>query len=224
MVVGAGADLFGLIFVPGARRHVEPNTAREIVAEVRRLGGPSAPRAVGVFLGATSDEINRVADIAGLDFVQCRVGLLPDLGRGIERPVVAVLHPPDGSTAEDVQREIETLHAADDGIAGLMLDTHSSSGHGGTGVVGDWALAAAVARRHGIVLAGGLNPGNVAEAILTVRPTTVDVSSGVEVDGEKDPDLIHQFVRNARAAFAEASIGQVNRLPVGQAADPVQRS
>jgi phosphoribosylanthranilate isomerase len=86
----------------------------------------------------------------------------------------------------------------------LMLDTPANDGsYGGTGQTGDWRLAAEASRRWPIILAGGLTPANLAEALTVVAPRGVDVSSGVETDGAKDIAKIARFLRVARAMNAD---------------------
>ena len=84
----------------------------------------------------------------------------------------------------------------------VVLDHYDEKTLGGAGKTFDWSVAAGVADREGVLLAGGLNPGNVATAIQTLRPWGVDVSSGVETDGEKDRSKIREFIEIARAAGA----------------------
>jgi phosphoribosylanthranilate isomerase len=93
------------------------------------------------------------------------------------------------------------LEEAELGTANLcLLDTDTEGLLGGTGQVFDWSVAAEVAREMPVMLAGGLTPLNVVEAVLTVRPWAVDVSSGVEIDGAKDERLIREFVDTVHAA------------------------
>jgi phosphoribosylanthranilate isomerase len=82
-----------------------------------------------------------------------------------------------------------------------MVEGYSERGAGGTGTLADWALAADIARHRPFILSGGLDPGNVTRAISLVRPVGVDVSSGVEVDGAKDPERIRRFVTASRQEF-----------------------
>jgi phosphoribosylanthranilate isomerase len=87
----------------------------------------------------------------------------------------------------------------------VLFDAYHPTLAGGTGERADWGIAEAFARDLPVMLAGGLNPDNVAEAIATVRPTGVDVSSGVERNGTKDPVLMRAFITRARAAFAQST-------------------
>ena len=84
----------------------------------------------------------------------------------------------------------------------LLLDAHVPGSYGGAGVTGDWDLARRAAQRWPIILSGGLTPENVADAIATVQPRGVDVSSGVETNKAKDPEKMRAFVATARAAMA----------------------
>jgi phosphoribosylanthranilate isomerase len=89
------------------------------------------------------------------------------------------------------------------GAVAALIDGYHPTAKGGTGIRADWRIAADVSSHQPFLLAGGLDPENVGEAIATVRPLGVDVSGGVERDGVKDPTLIAEFVHRARAAFAE---------------------
>lgn len=214
-VVAAGADLFGLIFVDSAWRHVTPQLGRAIVDEVRLLGGGKSIGSVGVFVDAEIDAINRIAEVAALDYVQIHV---PDHAldwRRIERPIIPVLRPVPGATGEEVSDKIVDLGFQSDNIAAILIDTYNPNAKGGTGEIGDWNMTRYIYSVHPIGLAGGLSSDNVASAIQVVRPFLVDVSSGVETDREKDPAKIRAFVRNARQAFSDLLIRQVDDVPVG---------
>jgi phosphoribosylanthranilate isomerase len=209
-VVAAGADLFGLNFVTQAWRYVEPAQARLIVDEAKRLANGHAARAVGLFIGSEPDAINRIADDASLDFVQLHLADLPPDTDAIERPIIACLRPEPGQTATGITQAVLELRERGDRIAAVVLDSYSASAGGGTGQVGDWALAGAVASHFPVMLAGGLTPENVAEAIRVVGPVGVDVSSGVETNRVKDRARFIAFVANARAAFSQSLVRQLN--------------
>ena len=199
----AGADFIGLVFAE-SRRRVTVEQGRAIA---RALGEPLAaaasdaegidgllrrkrPLVVGVFAGADAETINRTAEGVGLDLVQLSGDEPWDLWVELSRAVLKAVKVRDGMSAEEI---IATLRPG----AIPLLDTHAEGALGGTGRSFDWTVAAAVARRFPIVLAGGLTPENVAEAIAQVQPWGVDVASGVEsAPGKKDPAKMRAFVQS----------------------------
>jgi phosphoribosylanthranilate isomerase len=131
-----------------------------------------------VFVNAGRDEIEAAADEANLQAVQLHGDETPDLARSLSRRVIKAI-PLTGDIDERVNEWPGTM---------LLLDAHDAARRGGTGRVVDWDRAAAIARTHDIILAGGLGPANVADAVARVRPAGIDVSSGVESSpGIKDP-------------------------------------
>jgi phosphoribosylanthranilate isomerase len=186
----AGADLIGLVFAP-SRRQVSVAVATDIIAAVRSLSGPR-PQIVGLFVNATADEINAVADSVGLDFVQLSGDEPISDAAGVHRPVIKSIRM-DGS-----DREADWIAA---GVR-LLIDAHVPGAYGGTGARADWERAAGLSRRVPLILAGGIDPANVARAIAQVRPWGVDVSSGVEESGVKSAAKIRAFVVAAREAAA----------------------
>ncbi len=154
------------------------------------------PLIVGVFADQPVDDVLAIASAAGVDLVQLSGDENADYVARIELPVFKGLHVGETTDA------MEILEAAvERRAAGLLLDTGSADGaRGGTGLTFDWAVAANVARRLPFLLAGGLTPENVGEAVEQVEPWGVDVSSGVESAGAKDIDKIRAFVRAAKGA------------------------
>lgn len=203
-VVAAGADLFGLNFT-AARRKVSVEMARAIASEVRALTGPEGLPAVGVFVDQPADEINRIADLVGLDIVQLHGSESPELAAKVERPIIRAFRSRPGLTTSEIDAHLAEMPLA---CLAALIDGYHPTESGGSGTVADWSLAAGAARRHPVILAGGLTPENVAVATRTVHPLGVDVSSGVEVDGRKDRERIIRFVAEARRGFA--SLGQAN--------------
>lgn len=194
-VSAAGADLFGLIFAP-ARRRVTVEAAREIVAAARESA--RRPLAVGVFVDERPERMAAVAETAGLDVIQLSGDEAPEVIAALPLPVVKALRVPPGTTVDEALREVARyLDAAVPPVA-LLLDTHVAGSYGGSGLLGDWELAAALAREVPLLLAGGLRAELVPEALARVRPLGIDVSSGVETDGEKDHAKIRAFVAAAR--------------------------
>jgi phosphoribosylanthranilate isomerase len=152
-----------------------------------RLLARKRPLVVGVFEDQQIDEVNEIADEAGLDLVQLSGDESWSECLLATRQAIKVIHRA-GMTADDIMSSIEP-----DAALALMLDTSR-----GSGTKGDWDVAAAVSSKVPMWLAGGLTAENVGEAIHVVRPWAVDVSSGVETNGAKDPAKIAAFVREAR--------------------------
>ena len=138
-------------------------------------------------------EVNDIADAAGLDLVQLSGGEDDDFVRQVARPVIRVVHVREGMEAGDAEERF-----APGVSAGLMLDAGPKGAHGGTGQSFDWSVAAAIAPRTPFLLAGGLTPENVGEAITSCGPWGVDVSTGVVTDGNKDIEIIRAFIRAAK--------------------------
>ncbi len=184
--VRLGADALGFNFWPRSKRHLPPGEARAIV---RRL--PPFVTAVGVFVDPTRDEVLRAADQSGIAVVQLHGDEPPELCLSLPLPVLKAIRVAD----------VHALAAlASYEVQGFLLDA-PTAGYGGSGQTFDWDLAAQVARELPIVLAGGLGPENVAEAVRVVRPWAVDVASGVErAPGVKDPDKMRLFIDRAKEA------------------------
>lgn len=187
-VVEAGADLLGFIFYPPVRRYVDPSAARAIVRALPR----GQVEYVGVFVNATPDHIDEVARLVGLDRVQLAGDESVEMTRRLGWPVIRTVH-------VDATTERDAVIVRGRGAALIHLDARRAGSYGGTGTTIDWHLADQIGRIAPVLLAGGLTPENVAEAIATADPWGVDVSSGVETDGEKDPRKIAAFVTAARA-------------------------
>lgn len=205
--VAAGADLIGIIFAP-ARRQISPERAAEIIAAVRQAG-PGAPRVVGVFVDAVPGAMAQLADELDLDLVQLSGDEPPEVLAALGRPAIKALRLAPGTTLDAARRMADRYLAAAVPPRSLIVEGRVPGAAGGTGQLGDWPLAAELAREYPVILAGGLHPGNVADAIRSVAPLGVDVSSGVEVPGAigvKDHAKIDAFVAAARAAFDELEI------------------
>jgi phosphoribosylanthranilate isomerase len=181
-----GADALGFNFWPRSKRHLPPAEARAIV---RRL--PSFVTPVGVFVDPTRDEVLRAVDQSGIAVAQLHGDEPPELCLSLPLPVLKAIRVAD----------VHALAAlASYEVQGFLLDA-PTTGYGGSGLTFDWELAAQVARELPIVLAGGLGPDNVAEAVRVVRPWAVDVASGVErAPGVKDHDRMRLFIERAKEA------------------------
>ena len=220
-VVEAAADMFGLIFSE-SRRQVTVTDAKAIVDHASTLASSGRLASVGVFVDQSAEEVNRIADLVGLDAVQHhRPALLANGGR-IERPLLVAFRTAPGVSAGMILEEATSIAGAGNNLAGILIDGYAAGVHGGAGVAANWDISAEVAREFPVMLAGGLRPENVASSIEAVRPAGVDVSSGVETNGEKDLDKILSYVRAARAGFS-GLIRNMDNVPLGQSAEPVQR-
>ena len=195
----AGADLVGLMFAPSSRR-LGLEGARRIVQGLRASSGPH-PRLVGVFANAEPEEVNRVATALELDMVQLSGSEADDFLGKMLRPIIKAVHVPREQPAEVALPSLGKRLAYLRGVEALpLLDTQVEGAFGGTGLTFDHRVAQALAREFEFLLGGGLTPENVAEAVSLVRPWGVDVSSGVETAGVKDPAKIRAFVDAVRHA------------------------
>ncbi len=200
VAAAAGADYIGIVFVPSRRRRIDPAAAR-VITDGLRAAAPSPPQSVGLFGDQPLREALDTIAVAGLDFAQlCGEEPIAYCRQIQQRAgVIKVLHVPDNTDAVSIAgiaRRIDAYAAA--GCA-ITLDSQVAGLHGGTGHSFDWSIAADLAETgRSFLLAGGLTPDNVAAAIAQVHPWGVDVSGGVETNGEKDPTKIRQFIANAR--------------------------
>ncbi len=196
----AGADFIGMVFVPERHRRVTADAAKAIVEGVRDSGGP-VPRIVGLFADQLLDEVNAIVEYAGLDLIQLCGQETVEYAGQVGCGVIKVVHVAQSATAAD---DAGTSARVKDfsGVGHLVtLDRYVEGIQGGTGKGFDWSVAAALSQAGlPFLLAGGLTPENVADAVAEVRPWGVDVSSGVETGGNKDHEKIRAFMRNARAA------------------------
>jgi phosphoribosylanthranilate isomerase len=184
----AGADAVGFVFHAPSPRHLEPAEARALQAAV-----PPGVERVAVFLHPSQALVDAALEAIAPDWVQADADDLD------------ALRLPPG------QRVLPVLRSGSAAPASLPARCLYESGRSGAGERADWSAAAGLARRTQLVLAGGLDPSSVAEAVCAVRPFGVDVSSGVERDrGVKDPELIREFIRAAREA-AQALVSEESR-------------
>ena len=202
----SGANFIGLVFVPERRRRLEIAAAAEIVAEVRTLI-PDPPRVVGLFADHDLDEVVATIEDCGLDLVQLCGQESPDYccqvssRTGVE--IIKVLHvPPAETSGQKADGKGLAARIMPYKQAGCLvtLDRLVEGLQGGTGQSFDWYVAAQLSQLgHEFLLAGGLTPDNVAAAVAQVKPWGVDVSSGVETDGQKDAEKIRAFIQNAQS-------------------------
>jgi phosphoribosylanthranilate isomerase len=176
-----GADFIGMIFVPESPRYLTAAQAAEIVRAVR-AEAPSSPRFVGVFRNATPETLRETAAVAGLDVLQLHGAESDDDIRAAGFPVIKGIHVGATLPTTDAHPSAEWL----------LFDTLHERHSGGTGQRFDWQLLDAYRRTKPFLLAGGITPDNLADAIRTVRPDAIDLASGIEsAPGIKD----HQTLR-----------------------------
>lgn len=187
--VAAGVDALGFIFVDRSPRNIEPEKAREII---RRL--PPLVDAVGVFMDHALQEVEEIARFCGLTYVQLHGSESPAFCREIFCRVLKSF----AVRAELVESDLAPYCGV---VQGFLLDTYHQDMGGGTGELFDWQLVEKLNPPGPVILAGGLQPENVGEAIRLVRPYGVDVNSGIESEpGVKDGDKLRQFVEEVRKA------------------------
>lgn len=181
----AGADYLGFIQFEKSPRFIEPKSAKQIIEWVY------GPEPVGVFVNATADVVNGIADEAGFALVQLHGDESPALCAEIERPVIKALRIQAGWSADELRRSLESFAGV---VDYFLLDTFADSIWGGTGASFDWEIARELTSEFELFLAGGLGESNIEEAVAAVQPFAVDLSSSLESEpGIKDVDKLGRF-------------------------------
>jgi len=187
LAVTLGADLLGFIFASSPRQ-ITPSQAREIINAL-----PPFVHKVGVFVDEDVTEMRRIAEFCGLDFLQLH---------GDEPPHICSRLMPCTIKAFRLKNEssLSSIRAYQGNVRAVLLDTYQEEVRGGTGKTFDWKLAAGVEDLNvPVILAGGLGPANIIEAVSTVKPYAVDVNSGIEESpGKKNPQLMRELMNNIR--------------------------
>jgi phosphoribosylanthranilate isomerase len=183
--VEQGVDAVGFIFYEKSPRAVTMKTVRKIITKL-----PPLVDTVGVFVNESAERVNKIADYCGLDLVQLHGEESPAFCRKIHRRVIKVFRIKDLQSIKQLEKYP---------VSGFLLDTFSDNLHGGTGKTFDWNLALPVKKIGPVILAGGLTPCNIRQAVSQVRPYGVDVCSGVEKSsGIKDLEKVRAFLKNIR--------------------------
>jgi len=197
-VSGALADYLGFIFYPESPRYIEPAKAGAII---NWLEGPGK---VGVFVNQPLDDVNSIAKQTGIDYVQLHGNESPDYCALVEKPIIKAFHIEQDTDPSELISRIEPYL---DQVEYLLFDTKSDTDWGGTGQTFDWHILDEISNDKPFFLSGGLNAKNVQDAIQTVQPYAVDLSSGLEESpGLKDFDKIELFFDKMRDIWEEQEL------------------
>ncbi len=194
----AGADFIGMIFSRSPRQ-ITPARAEKIVSALKNTKAPV--EVVGVFVNTHVGTANRIAEKCGLDWVQLHGDEPWEYCLELARPVIKVIRVSKNQKAQHVCKDLAygtKLLKNQKHI--YLIDSKVKDIYGGTGIRFDWKLAVPIAREFPVIIAGGLTPENVGEAIRVINPWGVDVSSGVETKGVKDVGKIRKFIEAVRKA------------------------
>jgi len=185
-----GADALGFVFYKGSPRYIGPDAAGGIIRELPPFITP-----VGLFVDADEEYVREAAVLSGVRVLQFHGGEPAGYCGSFGLPYIKAFRVRGMESLEDI--------SAYGGAAACLLDAYSDKGFGGTGVTFNWEVAAFAKKFGRIVLAGGLTPENVGEAVARVGPYAVDVSSGVEAaKGKKDHEKVAKFIANAKGKSA----------------------
>jgi phosphoribosylanthranilate isomerase len=197
-VAELGADAVGLNFYPASHRYVDPTTALEILR-----GLPLFVEPVGVFVNEPLRQVFEVLNGLGRVRVFQWHGTQRELSDTFPFPHIAAFPVKDEASLRDIMGYLEMSRGVGGLPAAVLVDAHVPGQHGGTGRTAPWHLLADFQPGVPLILAGGLTPENVAEAVRVVRPAGVDVASGVEAaPGRKDVEKMRRFIGSALEAAA----------------------
>ncbi len=190
VAIDSGADLLGFNFYLPSPRYVSPEICSAIVSDLRQRGATAT--LVGVFVNVPAGTIASFLDRCGLDLAQLSGDEPPETLAALAGRAYKALRP----TSPSVLQEALARYPGAPLPPAWLVDAYRPGEYGGTGQVADWSLAQELAQRSPILLAGGLTPDNVTQAIRQVQPWGVDVASGVEsTPGVKDPARIQAFIQ-----------------------------
>jgi phosphoribosylanthranilate isomerase len=171
---GCGAAALGFIFYPPSPRYIKPEDARKIISIL-----PKEIVKVGVFVNEKPAEIKRVMEYCRLDMIQLHGDETQEYCRGFSADLII--------KAVELKNEDDLNNALNYNVAALLVDSRHAGLYGGTGKKANWDLACCVKNKKKLILSGGLNEKNIAEAMKTVTPAALDINSGVESEsGKKD--------------------------------------
>tara|TARA_B100001142_G_C14330863_1_gene654060 strand:- start:648 stop:1295 length:648 start_codon:yes stop_codon:yes gene_type:complete len=190
-VRGANADFMGFVFVPGSKRKLDMDSAKNLIESYRHSTGSGGPALVGLFADQPIDYVNEVIGQCTLEYVQLCGQESPEYWGKINSKVIKSL-----SADISIDNHLKLLNDSQkilDYDAIPLYDKFEKGQLGGTGKSFDWTSIEGFSDSLDFILAGGLNPENVGNAIKKVKPWCVDVSTGVETEGRKDPNKILKF-------------------------------
>ena len=187
---GAMADYLGFIFYDKSPRFIDPAEAGAIINWIE------GPEKVGVFVNQPLDDVNRIAKESGLDLVQLHGNETLEYCQLIEKPIIKVIHITPDYDIEELKAKVLLYSEV---AEFLLFDSKIGDQWGGTGTAFDWNILKQITGDTPFFLSGGLNPENIKEAIETVHPFAVDISSGVEEEpGLKDYEKIEALMEAIR--------------------------
>jgi phosphoribosylanthranilate isomerase len=183
-----GADALGFVFYSRSPRSIKPDKAREIISLL-----PPFITTVGVFVDEEVSETNGIANYTGIDIIQLHGSEPPEYCESLDKRVIKAIRVKELTDLEPLKHYR---------VSAFLLDTYTPDAIGGTGLIFNWEIAIEAKRFGRIILAGGLNPENIGDAVRMVQPYGVDVASGVEGEekGKKDHEKLRSFIENARRA------------------------
>jgi phosphoribosylanthranilate isomerase len=185
MAIEAGADALGFVFHAKSPRFITPDKAGEIIREL-----PPFVTTVGLFVNSDIGFVNSTVDSCGIDIIQLHGDETADFCSRVNRRVVKVFR---------IRNEESLAFIKDYRVSGFLFDAYSPEAYGGTGKTFNWDIAREAKKYGPVILAGGLTPDNVRQAVERVNPYAVDVSSGVEATpGRKDPVKVREFIKMAK--------------------------
>jgi len=192
-----GAAAVGFIFYPPSPRYIKPTKARKIISVL-----PEELVMVGVFVNENAGEIKRVMKYCALDMIQLHGDESPEYCR--EFPSDQVIK------AVALKNEADLAYAKSYHVGAILVDSRHAGLYGGTGKKSNWDLACRIRNKKQLILSGGLNEINVAEALRAVAPAALDINSGVEISpGKKDHAKLTRLFDNIRAADTAPSNAQL---------------
>lgn len=186
--IECGAAALGFIFYPPSPRYVKPEDAKKVISSL-----PDKMVKVGVFVNEKQEEIKRVIEFCALDMIQLHGDESMEFCHNF--PASIIIKAIELNNYDDVTR------ALDYNVSAIMIDRRHAGLYGGTGKTSNWDLACSIKNKKPLILSGGLNTENVAEALKTVAPNALDINSGIEkAPGVKDHTKLAQILEIIRAA------------------------